>query len=69
MTADDGSFNSGPLNPGDYFMVTFLGSGMLTYHCEIHPSMTGSITVSEDSEGNVATDGGGTEDMSTDSGY
>ena len=45
VTADDGSFDSGVLNPGDSFMVTFLGSGTLTYHCEIHPSMVGSVTV------------------------
>ena len=52
VTADDGSFDSGMLNPGDTFMVTFLGSGTLTYHCEIHPSMVGSVTVG-------AADGGG----------
>jgi plastocyanin len=48
VTADDGSFDSGVLNPGDYAMVTFLGSGTMTYHCEIHPdTMMGSVTVGE----------------------
>ncbi len=45
VTADDGSFDSGTLNPGDSYIVTFLGSGTLYYHCEIHPEMVGSITV------------------------
>ena len=43
VTADDGQFDSGMLNPGDSFMVTFYGSGTLTYHCS--PSMAGSVTV------------------------
>jgi hypothetical protein len=48
VTADYGSFDSGVLNPGDYAMVTFLGSGTMTYHCEIHPdTMMGSVTVGE----------------------
>ena len=55
VTADDGSFDSGVLNPGDSFMVTFLGSGTLTYHCEIHPSMVGSVTVGAAGGGGEAT--------------
>jgi plastocyanin len=47
VTSDDGQFDSEALNPGDSFMVTFSGQGTLTYHCEIHPSMTGSVTVGE----------------------
>jgi plastocyanin len=43
VVADDGQFNSGMLNPGDRYMVTFYGSGTLTYHCS--PSMRGSVTV------------------------
>ena len=45
VTSDDGQFDSEALNPGDSFMVTFTGEGTLTYHCEIHPSMTGSVSV------------------------
>ena len=45
VTADDGQFDSGMLNPGDSFLTTVEGSGTLTYHCELHPEMTGSITV------------------------
>jgi len=47
VTADDGQFDSEALMPGDSFMITFSGSGTLTYHCEIHPSMRGSVTVSD----------------------
>src|SRR5215203_2497787 len=45
VTADDGSFDSGELNPGDSYIVTFLGSGRLSYHCQLHPEMVGSVTV------------------------
>src|SRR5918993_4687968 len=45
VTADDGSFDSGVLNPGDSFTVTFGGQGTVTYHCAIHPEMRGSVTV------------------------
>ena len=45
VTADDGSFDSGVLNPGDSYTVAFGGQGTVTYHCEIHPEMRGSVTV------------------------
>ena len=45
VTSDDGQFDSGVLNPGQSFAVTFTGgNGTLTYHCTIHPSMTGSVS-------------------------
>jgi plastocyanin len=53
VTSDDGQFDSEALMPGDSFMVTFSGSGTLTYHCEIHDFMMGSVTVS-DSGGEAA---------------
>ncbi len=45
VTADDGSFDSGILNPGEAFTVAFSGQGTVTYHCAIHPEMRGSVTV------------------------
>ena len=51
VTSDDGQFDSETLMPGDSFMVTFSGSGTLTYHCEIHDFMMGSVTVSESGGG------------------
>jgi plastocyanin len=45
VTADDGSFDSGNLAPGATFSQTFDTPGTYTYHCAIHSSMTGTITV------------------------
>ena len=45
VTSDDGQFDSGVLMPGDSYTVMFKGQGTITYHCMIHPSMTGSVTV------------------------
>ena len=45
-TANDGrSFDSGSLAPGQRFSHTFKTVGKKAYHCEIHPSMKGSVTV------------------------
>jgi len=45
VTADDGSFKSGNVDPGATFSFTFSTAGTFNYHCEIHPNMTASITV------------------------
>jgi len=45
VTSDDGHFDSEVLNPGESFMFTFPEAVTFSYHCEIHPSMTGSVTV------------------------
>ena len=45
-TADDGTWDSGTLQPGKSFSFTFDQAGTYTYHCSIHPDMTGTITVS-----------------------
>jgi plastocyanin len=47
VTAFDGSFGSGVLMPGGTFALTFGGSGTVRYFCEIHPSMTGGVTVGD----------------------
>ena len=57
VTSDDGQFDSGVLNPGDSFLTTVEGSGTLTYHCELHPEMTGSITVGTSAAEGDATEG------------
>ena len=54
VTADDGSFDSGELYPGDSYIVTFLGSGRLSYHCQLHSEMVGSVTVGGESRGGEA---------------
>jgi plastocyanin len=45
VTADDGSFDSGPLSHGDVFGNVFDVAGTFKYHCSIHPNMQGTIIV------------------------
>ena len=45
ITADDGSFASGSLAPGATFQATLTTAGEHPYHCSIHPTMQGSVTV------------------------
>jgi plastocyanin len=45
VTAEDGSFDSGTLEPGQTFSVSVQSNGPVTYRCEIHPDMVGTITV------------------------
>ncbi len=45
VTSDSGSeLNSGILEPGDTYIHTFNSEDTFNYHCEIHPSMTGTVT-------------------------
>jgi len=53
-TADSGLFDTGVLQPGYSFDVYLEGSGTVTYHCELHPDMQGSIVVGEAGEGSGA---------------
>ena len=45
VTGDDGSWTSAELANGATFSFTFNKVGTYTYHCNIHTSMKGSITV------------------------
>ena len=45
VTSDDGLFDTGQLSPGQSAQLTFTGAGTYPYHCAIHPSMTGVLTV------------------------
>jgi plastocyanin len=44
-TADDGSFDTGSIGGGASASQAFPDAGTFTYHCAIHPNMTGTITV------------------------
>jgi plastocyanin len=46
VTADNGSFDSGDLNPGASFSSAFAKSGTVKYHCSIHTFMHGTVQVS-----------------------
>jgi len=45
ITADDNSFDSGNLTPGQTFSHTFGATGTVSYHCQIHPGMKGNVVV------------------------
>lgn len=45
VSANDGSFDSGYLNPGQSFTYTFTKPGVYEYHCQLHPWMLGYVTV------------------------
>ena len=45
-TANDGAFDSGTLQPGQSYSFKFDKPGTYAYHCNIHPDMTATVTVS-----------------------
>ena len=45
LVSDAGLFDSGTFAPGTSFSFTFAASGSYTYHCTIHPTMVGTITL------------------------
>ena len=45
VTADDHSFGSPPLSPGDKYYFTFTKPGTYHYLCTIHPFMTATVVV------------------------
>jgi plastocyanin len=61
VTADNGAFDSGRLASGANFSQTFDTAGTFTYHCEIHPQMTGTIVVTEASGAQPAASGQATQ--------
>jgi plastocyanin len=47
VTSDTGLFDSDGLDPGESFEYRFDVPGTYPYHCEIHPSMQGTVIVAE----------------------
>jgi len=45
VTAQDGTFDSGPILAGKTFSWTPKEAGDIAYHCIFHPSMTASLAV------------------------
>jgi len=45
FTANGGLFNSGDVASGQSYVFTFMGRGSFAYHCQIHATMTGTVTV------------------------
>src|SRR6476646_10797974 len=46
VTADDGSFNSGLIQPGSSWKMTVQKAGTLAYHCTPHPNMKATLVAS-----------------------
>ena len=47
VTSDDGTWDSGRIDVGGTYSHVFDQAGTFTYHCGIHTSMTGTITVTQ----------------------
>ena len=47
VTAADGSFDSGPLDPGEGFSWYFDQPGRFAYVCSLHPWMKGTVVVGD----------------------
>jgi plastocyanin len=45
LISDTGVFDSGTLAPGKTFSFTFAAAGTYTYHCSLHPTMVGTVTI------------------------
>ncbi len=45
VTADNGTFSSGIMPAGSVYVVTFNNPDTITYHCQVHPSMKGTVIV------------------------
>ena len=45
VTSDDDAFQSRALETGERFAFTFARKGRFSYHCALHPQMTGTVVV------------------------
>lgn len=45
VTADDGSFDSGLIQPGSTWKLTVAKAGTIAYHCTPHPNMKATLVV------------------------
>ncbi|HEY2594539.1 MAG TPA: amidase [Chloroflexota bacterium] len=50
VTADDGTFDSGNLDPSEGFAWYFAQAGTWQYTCSLHPWMAGTIVVADASD-------------------
>lgn len=45
LTADDGLFDSGSIEPGGTWVTSYDGPRTIDVHCDIHPSMQATIVI------------------------
>lgn len=45
VTSDDGAFSSPLMDTNQAFRHTFASAGSFSYHCKLHPTMTGTVAV------------------------
>src|SRR4051812_42138258 len=60
VTANNGAFDSGTLQPGQSYSFKFDRPGTYAYHCNIHPDMSASVAVSGTSGSTSASPSGST---------
>jgi len=67
VTADDGSFDSGLLAPGESWQMAVKSGNTIAYHCRPHPNMTAKLIVPSASEqgGHAKVATGGDEERPT----
>lgn len=46
-TSDDGTWDTGLMAKGESKSITFTIPGTYTYHCTVHPGMTGTVVVTQ----------------------
>jgi plastocyanin len=66
-TADDGSFDTGTINPGSSGSHTFSSAGTFSYICTIHPNMKATVRVLSSSGGGSGGSAGSTSSGSSNS--
>jgi plastocyanin/uncharacterized membrane protein len=59
VTANDGSFDSGLIQPGSTWKMTVKNAGPLGYHCRPHPNMAAKLVVSNAGRALQSTNGTG----------
>jgi len=57
VIADDGSFDSGLIDPRGTFSRTFAEEGVHAFHCMPHPFMTGRVVVRARMDGSDGSEG------------
>lgn len=45
ITSSTGAFDSGVVADGETYTFTFTAVGVYQYHCAVHPTMVGTVTV------------------------